>query len=165
MSGICIFNLKQDRLNFSNMNDLAKKLIKYALKENIAVFFNCYDYGQKLISEAKMKKFILVSDSFLYRNCDLFNVSEIANLSDVKKFYNSFKKKFTLLESIVDVIFKYNIKIVELYMSYNVDAQIDEFSIKRCSRKTFIKDLFEFLMTNADKYAYTLPPIKLEIQR
>lgn len=55
-------------MKFEELDNLAKELVRYCLNhDNLAVFFNSFDYGKNLIEE-HMSNFFLLSDSFLYKN-------------------------------------------------------------------------------------------------
>lgn len=48
MSAVCIVNLKKHNLKFEELNNLAKELVRFCLNhDNLAVFFNSFDYGKK----------------------------------------------------------------------------------------------------------------------
>lgn len=69
MSMLCFFNFDAKRLSFKKLNDLSNEIIKSALLNGFAAFFNDSFLDEIKIRE-NLSTTILLSDSFLYRNSD-----------------------------------------------------------------------------------------------
>ena len=149
MSSFCCINLIDSKVtaDFENYNNLAKEIIAYALKNNIAAFFNSYDYWQDLILKADMKAFFLLSDSFLYKSCELLDntcfIDIIENNSDFnveKDLTKGSKREDTLAYQI----------------SISVDLLNDIIKENYELDKLYEEELFDEYMTLSDELAMEL---------
>lgn len=76
MSAICLIVLKEPNLEFDDFNELSKKLVRFAVDNNLAVFFQ-NSYFPDLFSKDNFNQFFFMSDSFLYQNCDFLTTEGI----------------------------------------------------------------------------------------
>ena len=166
MSELCIVNLKEHKLDYEKLNAMAKHLVKVALDNNIAVFFHDYDYGGELIADAKMKNFFLMSDSFLYKNCDFLDTTIFKNVSDIELFRKEFLERFRFFDAILQTVFEYDVELVEIYITEDPIADREEdFEEVHTSQRDFLNDLFFDIINNAQWYAYCFPTTKFIIRR
>lgn len=169
MSSFCCINLIRNNIsnNFKAYNKLAKQLIQFALDNDIAVFFNSYDYGEELIREANMKDFIIISDSFLYKNCELLNNTDFVRIlseKNITDYKNAFIIKYSVFQKILDIIFQYDVSAVELYITEDELCSISEFKKINSTKDKLIDDLYLCVENSVSEYGNEFPPIKFCIE-
>ena len=140
MSAICIINLKESHCSFEELDCLSKDIIAYSSENKLAAFFNCKDYMPNLIEEAGMSNYFLVSDSFLYRNCEFLSLDydKCQRINNIERF----KRKYYFFEDIIGIIFRYDIPTVEIYVSDDGASEIKDFETIHSSVKTIVSDLY-----------------------
>lgn len=165
MSAICIFNLKQHQLKFDSMNDLARNLVDYSLNNNLGVFFNSYDYGADIIKDADMKCFFLMSDSFVYKNCDdLLDTSFLTDPSDLTQCKQEFSQHFRFFNDVMDIVFEHDVSKIEVFISEDGStSKKSDFITLNTSKDKFLETLLNSIVENADRYAYTFPDVQLTV--
>lgn len=163
MSGICIVNLKKHNMKFDEMNLLSKKLVKIALKNNIGIFFNNFDYDSEFIKQANFKTFFLLSDSFLYRNCDFWIFNDFELISDEKKFKKWFYKSYKFFTKIFCELSKFNISTIEVYISNDGEDNVNNFKEIHTTKQKFLDDFYKDYIEESDIYCYGIPTIKFVI--
>lgn len=167
MSNICIVNLKDNNINnnVKILNRLSKELIQYSLDNNIAVFFNSYDYGEEIINEAKMKCFFLMSDSFIYKNCEFLSTNFLMKTNN-KNIEKVFLKKYQFFEDVLKIIFKYDVSLIEIFISVDGAVNcVEDFNIIKSSRDSFLIDLYKVFAEDIYDGPFCFPTVKFEIQR
>ena len=170
MSSFCCINLKDSKVtaDFENYNNLAKEIIAYALKNNIAAFFNSYDYWQDLILKADMKAFFLLSDSFLYKSCELLDntcfIDIIENNSDMQVYKKAFEKKYKFFKELVEIIFKYDVSLIEIYLTEDDTTEIDDFKSMVSTKETILSDLFNCVIQSIPTFGNEFPDVKIVIK-
>lgn len=166
MSEFCLVDLTDNPYDFKKLDKLAKKLIRISLKNNIAVFFNSYDYGVEIIQDAKLKTFFLLSDSFLYKNCGFLDMTWLNFELDSNGMKELFIKKFNFFNEILEVVFNYGYLNVQIYISEDgaVNSEKD-FLVRTTTKDNFLTSLFESVFEYSDKYSYEFPTIKFRILR
>ena len=146
-------------------HDYAKKLVRYCLEcDNLAVFFNSFDYGKTLIVEERMRIFFLLSDSFLYKNCEFLEEVPYIDPFNLVESEKIFIKKYSFFNDFFRIIFEYDVSEITVFLS--VDGSIehsDEFIPLSATPETFLHILFDSVITNADKCAYQIPSLKFTI--
>lgn len=165
MSAFCIFNLKKPPLDFNSLNSLAQKLIGYSLNNDLGVFFNSYDYAADLIKDAGMKCFFLMSDSFVYKNCDdLLDTSFLTDPSNLTQCKKEFFNHFKFFNDILDIVFKCGVREVEVYISEDgsTSKKLDFIQLET-TKEMFLDALLNSILENVDRYAYTFPDVKITI--
>ena len=174
MSGVCIVNLKKHDLEFKEMDELANRLVKIALKDHVAVFFHS-NYGADLIKALGLKNYFVMSDSFVYRNCDFLDVvpfiMDFLNgfgpvyLDDVS-FREAFKEHFNFFNEMMDCIFKFAVSEIEIYISPNGFADTaDDFEPIQSDREHFIEDFYNTLYDElGNHFNYEFLDAKFEIK-
>lgn len=171
MGRFCCINLKENSLKINDKyyNKLAKEIIDYALKNNIAAFFNSFDYWEDIISKADMKDFFLISDSFLYKSCELLDNTEFIKLieenDDINVYKNAFINKYSFFKDLVDIIFKYNVSLIEIYISEDDMTEFEDFKSINSTKDTILLDLFQCVMNNIDKFGNEFPDLKISIKK
>lgn len=164
MSNLCVFNISQSDISFNEMNELANRITKLALKEKRGVFFNSFDYASDIIESGKMKFFFLLSDSFIYKNCEMLN-TEGLGISNLLLFKSKFKKRFAIFKKILNEISKEKVDVVEIYITTDGSINdIADFDIIMTDKKKFLDDLCESVILLSDIYAYGFPTIKYYIK-
>ena len=174
MSGLCIINFKRHNLTFEAMNELAEKLMYIALQNHIAIFFNSH-YRRDLIDNIKMKNYFVMSDSFIYRNCNFLDVVPIVEscidsgesvLHEEPAFRDEFMKKFHFFDLIIQCIFQYNVDLLEIYISESgCVSKEEDFEVVRTSSKLFLLDLFNSLVDMNNGFNYEFPNAKFVISK
>ncbi len=167
MSGFCCINLKENKIckNFNKFNQLAKDLIKYSIEKDIAVFFNSFDYGNEIIKSADMQNFILVSDSFIYKNCGFLNTNFLENVLDYNESEKQFVENFDFLNLINETIFKYKINEIEIFITADGSVNcIEDFEKIECKCNEYLKVLFKNIIIKANEYAYGFPTLKVSVK-
>ena len=178
MSNFCCINLKDSNFenDYDSFNDLANVLVRFALDNKIAVFFNSYDYGEALINAGNMREFFLISDSFLYKNCDSFLYkncelldntqllcqSEISQLVDFK---SAFFEKYNFFEKIIEIIFRYDVFSIEIYITEDNTDNMDDFNTIISSKDGFMSDLYKSVVEAIPSYGGEFPTTKFVIHR
>ena len=159
MSGIIIYNLKNYKNSFEDLNKLADKLIRFALKNDLGISFN--NYGKPIEKFYKLDNFFNVSDSFVYITADyLLNKSE--NIDFEKQSSKTlFSKTFFFFDKIHNLLVRNDIKSYELFISGNsLQDNINDFE------EIFIKSdsvsalIYNEIIKNAKEYAYSFPPLR-----
>ncbi len=167
MSAICIVNLKESNLigEFDNYNRLAKELIQFALDNDIAIFFNSYDYGEEIIRDGGMKNFFLMSDSFLYKNCEFLNTTDLAYDWGSDRAKQKFMKKYGFLKEMLKIVFRYDVRLVELFVSDDGSVdRVSDFEELKSNSETFLTDIYDYILAHALEDAYCFPTVKLVIK-
>ena len=166
MSAIFIVNLKEYNLTFEELNNLAKKLVRYCLNSNnLAVFFNSFDYGESLIKEENMKNFFLLSDSFLYKNCEFLEDVPFINPMELVKSEKTFTEKYKFFNDIFKIVFGFNVSEITIFMSCDGSADnSSDFKELSATPKNFLHLLFDSVINNAEKFAYQIPSLKITIK-
>ena len=171
MSRFCCINLKESNLinDFDNYNKLAREIITYTLNNNIAAFFNAYDYWQDIINEAKMKTFFLISDSFIYKSCELLDNTEFVDLirqnKDISIYKKAFENKYSFFKDLVEIIFKFNVSLIEIYITEDDAVEIQDFKSIKSARETIVSDLFNCVIDSVSEFGNEFPDVKLIISR
>lgn len=169
MSSFCCVNLAKNKVSkhFKKYNQIANRVVEYALEHKFAVFFNSYDYGLNIIEEADMKDFFLVSDSFLYKNCELLNTTEFARkmlkdeMFDTKK---AFFRKYRIFNELVNIIFEYEVSEIEIYFTDDAE-NLSEFDVKQTTKENFLLDLYNAVEAAVPEYAGLFPTVKFCIKK
>ena len=165
MSAICLINPKSHKLKFEELNEMAKKIIRYTLDNNMAAFFNSHDYDSGLIKAVKVENFFLLSDSFIYQNADdLLDTISIRRRS-MKTFKKDFLDKFHFFTDILEIIFSFKITEVDIYVSEGGDSgDVEDFDLIQTNQHDFLNDLHDCIIKYADEWAYCFPPLKFEVR-
>lgn len=166
MSAICIVNLKKHNLEYDKLNDMAKKIVRYCLDhDNLAVFFNALDYGKNLVDDEHMQNFFLLSDSFLYKNCEFledFYYNPETELAETEKDFNE-KYKFFL--DIFDIVFQYDVSEITVYVDDSV-AGINDFEPLSATTEEFLPLFFRYVVEMSGYGGYIgVPSLKITVTR
>ena len=170
MSSFCCINLKDSKVtaDFENYNNLAKEIIANALKNNIAAFFNSYDYWQDLILKADMKAFFLLSERKKKKSCELLDntcfIDIIENNSDMQVYKKAFEKKYKFFKELVEIIFKYDVSLIEIYLTEDDTTEIDDFKSMVSTKETILSDLFSCVIKSTPEFGNEFPTIKIIIK-
>lgn len=145
MSAICIVNFKEHGLDFSELNCLANELVAFALKKGLGVSFNARDYGYELIREAGMSSYFLLSDSFLYKNCEFLEEPlYLLERETERRSYAAFRERYLFMEEMLSLIFRHRVSCVELYLSEDgSESSVPEFSPIQTTAEDFMKCWFQ----------------------
>lgn len=162
MSAICLIVLKEPNLEFDEFNELSKKLVRFAVDNNLAVFFQ-NSYFPDLFSKDNFNQFFFMSDSFLYQNCD-FLTTEGIGYKGVDIFRKEFMNKFGFFNTIFSIVFNY-VKSFDVYITGGGVSTLEDFDIMQTTESDFLQDLFKCILDRSDEYAYGFPTIKFEVSR
>lgn len=166
MSAICLVNLKDHTLSFEKLNNLAKELVKYSLENNLGVFFNTTDYGYDIIESGSMRNYFLLSDSFLYENCEFLEESYLLALGvkSNEEVQKRFLEKFSFFDQIIKILFQNDITIIEIYISeYGTEETAQEFTENVTTKDKFLEKLYNTFVNSED--VFTFPPVKFVIKK
>lgn len=107
----------------------------------------------------------MLSDSFLYRNADdLLDVT--AFVYDTDEFYEKkFIEKYSFFSKLVDVIFKYEIDVIDLYITEQGDDKFDEYIFEEVKKENLLEKLFDAFIKTSSQTGYTFPNIKIHIKK
>lgn len=101
-------------------------------------FFSHSHYRKDIIESAQMRNYFVMSDSFVYRNCNFLETNSIVeklyfdNGFNEEKFYRVFKERFKFFDEIIDNIFHDDVSLIEIYISENgCVSSIDDFEIQK----------------------------------
>jgi len=181
MSDTLIVDLKDKRSSFDKkLNKFANEIVKFCLDNNIAAFFNS-DYSSELVKLANMKNYFLVSDSFLYEQCDeLLDIAPLYDSTDnaykrkgafdkskwEEHYRDEFYKKFKWFTGLLDIIFCYEVESIDIYIESYESLPLDEYYTIKTSHKNFLKDICDYVIDNAEHWCYHIPvPVKFEVSR
>ena len=167
MSAVCIINLKKHNMEFDELNNLAKELVRYCLNhDNLAVFFNSFDYGENLINEEHMRNFFLLSDSFLYKNCEFledFCYNPETGLAEAEKAFN---EKYSFFLDMFEIIFKYNVSELTVFIDGSAAESAEDFEPLSATPKEFLHLFFRYAVECAGYGGYIcVPPLKITVMR
>lgn len=165
MSELCLFNIKEKNLKFEELNELAKDVTRYSLENGYGSFFNTSDYAYELIEKAGMKTYFILSDSFVYENADdLLDTMRFVydSKSDYKKH---FLETFGFFEDYLDIVFKYDVDSVEVWIDGNGTAtEIEDYDRLISEKGDFTTTLYDFFMKMCNETGYTFPSVVIEVK-
>lgn len=165
MSELCLFNIKEKNLKFEELNELAKDVTRYSLKNGYGSFFNTADYAYDFVEKVGMKTYFILSDSFLYKNADdLLDTTRFAydSKSDYRKH---FFETFSFFEDYLDIVFKYDVDSVEVWIDGNGTAtEIEDYDRLLSEKRNFTKTLYDVFMKMSKETGYTFPPVVIEVK-
>lgn len=163
MSGLFLINIKKDWTSFDEMDDLSKRIVRIALKENKGVFFNSCDYDEDLLSDIGKIPFVLISNSFLYQNCDFLDTSEF-DVND-KNIQIKFNKKYNFINSFFVEFNKFGVTELDIYISNDGSVSTaEDFVIQKTVKsQDFLDSLLSSIYEYSDIYAYGFPTIKYTV--
>lgn len=170
MSSFCCINLKDTNFenSYDSFNDLANVLVRFALDNKIAVFFNSHDYGETLIRAARMRDFFLISDSFLYKNCEFLDNTGLLQQYEINPlfdFKSEFLKKYDFFKKIIEIIFSYNVSYIEIYITEDNTDNIDDFKTIISTKDGFMNDLYKTIIKAIPTCGGEFPTVRFIIQR
>lgn len=166
MSAICVVNLKEHTLSYKNSNDMAKKLVEFALEKDLGVLFHTSDYAYDFMQSESMKNCFLLSDSFLSENCEFLEESYqlLLNIASDDDLRNRFYRKYGFFQGVIDILFQFGVNLVEIYISENgMVESVDDFSVTMSTRESFLDTLYQSFLKNIEENEF--PSVKYVIQR
>lgn len=112
-----------------------------------------------------MKCFFLMSDSFVYKNCDdLLDTSFLTDPSNLTQCKKEFSHHFRFFKDIADIVFRYEVHEVEVYISEDGStSKKSDFIQLETTKEMFLDTLLNSIWDNADKYAFTFPDVQITI--
>ena len=173
MSAICIFDFTENNLTYSAMNSLANEIVRFALDIGKGIFFyvpifidgkNKYEK----IKGANMRNAFEITENFFNSNCDFvekFN-EKILKQKDMgeKELKSLFVESFGFLGKILDIIFKYDVSVVKIYLTEdNVDEDRD-FEVLETTKQKFLSCLYDKSLESGDYINY-IPSLKFVIKK
>lgn len=166
MSGFYAIHLKQHDMDYKQLNELAERLVAYALKHHFGLHFNNRDYRDELIEAADMHDFILVSTSFLYNNFDLLDDTSFVTdrFLNREKSWQEFYDATYFLQEINKMIFQYPVTEIEVYLSDGGFFNLESFHQKSADCKEFLLCIFNSLYEYSEEYYYGFPSLKITIR-
>ena len=170
MSNFCCINLKQNNLidDFAKYNKFAKEIVQCALDNDLGVFFNLHDYASELITEAGMRDFFIISDSFLYKNCEFLDNTELTRRMSQSNSFNykaAFFEKYGFLSEFIKIIFRYNVLIAEIYITEDNCDSVCDFRILESTPHKFLWDLCNVVIDSVKQYGGEFSTLKIVIKK
>ncbi len=166
MSELCLFNIKEKKLKFEELNELAKDVTRYSLENGYGSFFNTADYAYDFVEKVGIKTYFILSDSFLYKNADdLLDTTRFAydSKSDYRKH---FFETFSFFEDYLDIVFKYDVDSVEVWIDGNGTAtEIEDYDRLLSEKRNFTKTLYDVFMKMSKETGYTFPSVVIEVKK
>ena len=167
MSNLCLVNLKQHSMEFEELDILSKKLIKLSLeKKNIAFHFNALGVCDSLIKQGEMRYYFLVSDSYLYWHFDSLRTGSYYE-NDVKgSFEKWFYEEFGFFSDVLEVIFDFPVKMIEIYISNQGPLERKEdFKTMQTTPECFLKALYQCALESEEMDPCGFLPTRFTIER
>lgn len=162
MSAVCLLNFNSKHLTFEQLNNLANDMVKNALLNGIAVYFND-NIVEELLSDEKSNTSVILSDSFLYRNADdLLDFTNFAYETE-ENYKTIFIQKYSFLSQLIDIVLGYKIESIDLYISEQ--GNFDNYIYVETKKENAVYELFNTFMEHSLKTGYTFPDLKIHIIR
>ena len=162
MSAVCLLNFNTKHLIFEQLNNLANDMVKNALLNGIAVYFND-NIVEELLSDEKSNTSVILSDSFLYRNADdLLDFTNFAYETE-ENYKTIFIQKYSFLSQLIDIVLGYKIESIDLYISEQ--GNFDNYIYVETKKENAVYELFDTFMEHSLKTGYTFPDLKIHIIR
>lgn len=162
MSAVCLLNFNTKHLTFEQLNNLANDMVKNALLNGIAVYFND-NIVEELLSDEKSNTSVILSDSFLYRNADdLLDFTNFAYETE-ENYKTIFIQKYSFLSQLIDIVLGYKIESIDLYISEQ--GNFDNYIYVETKKENAVYELFNTFMEHSLKTGYTFPDLKIHIIR
>ena len=160
MSELFLVNIKYDNICYEELNALANELTAVALKNSIGVHFNEFGNCIGLIRKKQMKNYFFISDSFLHCNASFLDIFATSNFDYKNKFYNN----LSFVREIIDVVEKYAISEIEMYISSDgVLNDEDDFIVLNSNKYDVLDKLCQSVIDNVNEFAYEFPTTKINI--
>ncbi len=159
MSNICLFNLHHN-LTYDKLNDLANRLVRISLNNNIGIIFNAQEYAESITREKKFKTFFVISDSFLHYNSEFLDMPINYNLCEIEQCKRDFTNNYVFLYNIICELLQAHISKIDIYLSSDgAVSSLTDFVYKKTTATSFLSDLFETILDSAKEYAYCIPSV------
>lgn len=158
---MCIIDLFADDMGHAERDSLARRVVSYALDNNIGAQFNLPDYGETLIKSHRRQFFVALSDSFLYTDALFLEDYFFLNPADLSASEKDFSKRFYFLREILDIIFASGVKRADVYISEESDDDVNDFQVLETTPSKFLHAMFDCIVASADRFAYTFPSMRL----
>ena len=167
MSGICAFNLKKHKMQFDELNDLAKEIVRYCLDHDLGATFNLPDGVEYLVEQEHMKNYFWLSDSFLYTQCDFLEIIPDVDREDWDNPKNAFTEKFAFFNDLLKIIFEHNVSEVSVLIDAWVTEDLEDFEVLSATPDNFSQVLFGAVKASAeDRYhLYVIPSLKITVEK
>ena len=165
MGDLCLFNLKKFDKQFDEFADLTKDVTNYCLANNFGALFCPMKCGNdRIIAEEKMTHYFFLSDSFLYYDYDFLDTTRFVNDSK-EQFKKHFFETFKFFEELLDVVFKYDIDIAEVWIDEWFEAtEADDFYKITAEKESFLQTLYDFFIEKQVETGHTFPPVVIEVK-
>lgn len=134
-----------------------------SLKNNIGIIFNP-EYLHSIKHTDAFKNYFAISDSFMQYNCELLDTPIDYHISDLEHCKKKFLCKYSFFTDIIKVLKQAQIDKVDVYLSADGSVyDLNDFVIVKSSCETFLTDVFNSIIDNANQYAYNLPTVCYQI--
>ena len=161
MSSFFLIDFSKEKLKYNDLNNLADNIIKNALKNGYAVFLND-SYSSQILKNKTNNISILFSYSFLDRNADeLLDLTDFI-YDDESDFKKKFFDKFDFLNDVFDILFSYNIKKIDLYITEDgsEDTEYVEVVVKK---DNVVQVLYDNFIKYSSVTGYTFPNLHINV--
>ncbi|MBQ3116111.1 MAG: hypothetical protein IJC07_03690 [Clostridia bacterium] len=172
MSAICIFDFTENNLTYSSMDSLSKEIVRFVLDIDKGVFFYVPIFldgkKQEKIKGSNMRNAFEITEKFFNSNCEFienFNEKILKqNGASGRELKSFFTETFGFLEKLLDIIFKYDVSAVKIYLADdNVDKESD-FEIVETTKQEFLNCLYDKSLESSD-FFNDMPSIKFIIKK
>ena len=165
MSELCMIDAGNNQVNFDQMDQASKLIVQMAIKKGIGVCFNSFDYAPELIKKRKVCFHMILSDSFVHRNCDgLLDTSFLDLKKQRPELLQAFRKKYLFFGQIADILSKYGFSEFDLYIDGVGSSENNgDFEKIETDKKNLLSTLFCCLFKSKENYALCFPPLKIHV--
>lgn len=165
MSELCMIDAGHNQVNFAQMDQASKLIVQMAIKKGIGVCFNSFDYAPELIKKRKVCFHMILSDSFVHRNCDeLLDTSFLDLKKPRSELLQVFRKKYLFFNQIASILSRCGFFEFDLYIDGNGSAEKNgDFQEIEVDEKNLLSTLFYHVFEAKENYALCFPPLKVHV--
>lgn len=167
MSDLCMIDAGNNQVEFDQMDQASKSIVQMALKNGIGVCFNSFDYAPELIEKRKVCFHMILSDSFVHRNCDeLLDISSLDLKKSRAELLQAFRKKFLFFDQISAILNRCGFSEFDLYIDGFGSAEKGDFEEIETDKKNLLTTLFCCVLRaeeNKGNYELWFPPLKVHV--
>lgn len=164
MSELCLINLKEHKLKFEKLKEVAKRVVQFALEIDKGVYFNSLPYSCDLIRKANARDYFLLTDNFYCDNCEFVSTIGLFDV-EINAFNSNFKNRFRFFEELFKIIFGYDISTIEVFLSESSGDSLDDYDEVITTSENFLDDIFDAVLKYKNEMAYGIPNLKLVVVR
>lgn len=159
-----MIDVGNNRVDFEQMDRASKLIVQMALKNGIGVCFNSFDYAPELIEKRKVCFHMILSDSFVHRNCDdLLDTFFLDLKKSGAELLQAFRKKYLFFDQISAILNRCGFSEFDLYIDGTGSAEKGDFENIETDEKNLLSTLLGRIFASQEKYALCFPPLKVRV--